>query len=80
MNNELITEASNLANTFSFEHLKSMEEQFEYFYEYYTSEVYDSERASNGFRLMTLYLLAMSMKDLNFEETDLSYPCYEDAD
>jgi len=64
--NNLTTQAEQLANTFSFEHLKEMEESFEDYHQYYTSEIYDPIRANKSFKLMTLYLLAMSMKELEW--------------
>lgn len=66
--NDLINEAQLLAQSFPFEYLKKQEETFEDFYNTHTSEYYDPIIAKKCFDLMTTYLIAMSMKELDWKD------------
>lgn len=66
--NNLIDEAQILAKFFSFEYLREKEELFEDFYDFHTSEFYNPVAAKECFELMTTYLIAMSMKELNWKD------------
>jgi len=66
--NKQIEEAQLLANFHSFEYLKEKEELFEDFYDYYTTDIYDPTNAKECFDIMTTYLIAMSMKELDFSK------------
>lgn len=64
--NKTLQHAEKLAQSFTTEHLIEMMDRFEDFYLYFTSEVHDPVRAKNSFKLMNLYLLALSFKELDF--------------